>query len=408
MRLWPRSILLLNATLAVLTVAGAGWGYQTVFGTTTAAASSTNQRQRSVAVTEGVVTSTVSAPGTVQSVTMASANFLTTGTVTDVSVKVGDAVTKGQVLAKVDASAAQDQLNTAQANLTAAQQSLSRAQAASSDAATIANASAQVTSAQSTVDAARRTVAGTVLASPIAGTVIAVNGSVGSPSGGGSSSTGTGATSGGSGATSGGTGTTAGGSGSSSSAAGSGTGSGASTGFIQIADLSAMQVSANFAEADATKLKAGQTAAVAWSALSGARASGQVSAIAPTATTLNNVNSYAVLISLDTIPAGARLGQSTTVQVTVAQADNVLRVPTTAIRTAGGQRTVLVVAGTGTQVRQVEQGVRGDQYTEITAGLAVGDQVVVTLPTTGTTTNTPPGGGFGGGGLRGGGGGGGG
>src|SRR5437870_4931046 len=124
MRLWPRSTLLLNATLAVLTLAGAGWAYQTVVGSNAAGASSANQRQRSVAVTEGVVTSTVSAPGTVQSVTTANANFLTAGTVTAISVEVGDAVTKGQLLAKVDASAAQDQLNTAQANLTAAQQSL--------------------------------------------------------------------------------------------------------------------------------------------------------------------------------------------------------------------------------------------------------------------------------------------
>ena len=59
-----------------------------------------------------------------------------------------------------------------------------------------------------------------------------------------------------------------------------------------------MQVSASFAEADATKLKVGQTATVTWAALTGATATGKVATIAPTATTANNVNSYAVVVSL--------------------------------------------------------------------------------------------------------------
>ena len=42
--------------------------------------------------------------------------------------------------------------------------------------------------------------------------------------------------------------------------------------YRQLADLTKLQINASFAEADATKLKAGQTAQISWSALSGTRA----------------------------------------------------------------------------------------------------------------------------------------
>jgi macrolide-specific efflux system membrane fusion protein len=337
----------------------------------------------------------------VQSGTTASATFGTAGTITQISVKVGDLVTKGQVLARVDAAPAQGQLDTATANLDAAQQSLNRAQAASADAATIASVTAQVTQARTAVDTAKRAVAGTVLTAPIAGTVIAVNGAVGSPSSGGTSNAGTG----GSGATNGGA-TNGAANGGAANGGAAATGA-TTTGFVQLADLTTLQVNANFAEADATKLKAGQAATVAWSALSGARATGKIAIVSPTATTANNVNTYGVAVTLDSAPAGARIGQTTTVQVIVAQTGDVLRVPRAAVRTAGGQRTVQVRTDGSTAVRVVQIGLEGDLFTEITSGLNAGEQVVITIATGGQTGTAPgggfPGGGFPGGGLPGGG-----
>jgi membrane fusion protein, macrolide-specific efflux system len=165
-----------------------------------------------------------------------------------------------------------------------------------------------------------------------------------------------------------------------------------------------MQVTASFAEADATKLKAGQAATVTWAALASATAPAKVATIAPTATTANNVNSYAVVVSLDQLPAGIRIGQTVTVTVTVAQVDNAIRVPSVAVRIAGTRHLVTVVAAGSNQSRTVEVGVAGDTFTEITSGLTVGEQVVIATPTATTGTNGgPPGGGFGGGGLGGGG-----
>jgi macrolide-specific efflux system membrane fusion protein len=376
MRVWRRPTVLVNVALAAVAVGGVLWAVRTVRGPATAEADTVGSQQRVVAVTQGDVTASVSASGNVQSASTAAATFVTDGTVTEILVKVGDVVSKGQKLAKVDATLAQAQLDTAKANRTAAGANLTRVRAAGGDAASVAAASATVSSADAEVAGAEAAVEGTVLTAPIAGTVTAVNGAIGSASN-----------------------ATAG----SGSGSDSGSDSGAGTGFVAIADLATLQVSANFAEADATKLTVGQAAAITWSALSGTRATGTVATVAPTATTQNNVNSYAVVVSIASPPAGVRLGQSTTVQVTVAEAAGAVRVPTLALRGSGNQRTVDVMVDGAVETRTVEIGVEGNQFAEVRSGLAVGDRVVVTMQSGGTGSNQGPGGLLPGGGFQGGG-----
>src|SRR5437868_9967831 len=100
MRVWRRPSLWVNTALCVLALAGAGWAYQTVSSSRTTSTASTGTTRR-VTVTTGAVTATVSATGTVSSANQAGANFITSGTVTEIDVQVGATVTKGQVLAKV-------------------------------------------------------------------------------------------------------------------------------------------------------------------------------------------------------------------------------------------------------------------------------------------------------------------
>jgi macrolide-specific efflux system membrane fusion protein len=99
------------------------------------------------------------------------------------------------------------------------------------------------------------------------------------------------------------------------------------------------------------------------------------------------------------VPKTVRLGQTTSVQVIVAKADDVLTVPTSAVRTAGGQNTVIVLENGQQVTKRVEIGVKGDSTTEIKSGLNEGDQVVRTT----TTSTTGQSGGFPGGGFPGGG-----
>jgi macrolide-specific efflux system membrane fusion protein len=370
-----------NAALAVALVAGAFWAYEALNGPvrTTAA----NASVRTVPVRRGTVTKTVTADGTVQSANTASAGFVTGGTVTEIDVRVGQSVKKGQVLAKVDPAAARRGLDAANADLDAANDAVARAESAGSDTSSAQN---DVDQAKLAVDEAEAAVEGTTLKAPMAGTVTAINGTLGSTSSGSGSSG------------SGGGGSTPGGGGNSSS----------SSGFVDLADLTHLQISAAFAEADATKLKEKQAATVTWNALSGTTAPARVTAIDPSATTTNNVVTYGVTLALDKVPTGAKVGQTVSVAVTTGSVEDAVYVNSAAVTTIGNRHTVTVLAGGAQEVRPVEIGLAGDETTQITSGVQVGENVVLrtTTTTTGTGNGFPGGGAFpGGGGFAGGGGG---
>jgi HlyD family secretion protein len=65
------------------------------------------------------------------------------------------------------------------------------------------------------------------------------------------------------------------------------------------------------------------------------------------------------------------------VRVTTGSAAGVLRVPSTALHDVSGPTATVLrsAAGVGTPV-QVGIGLRGDQYTQVTSGLAEGETVV--------------------------------
>ncbi|TDO52009.1 macrolide-specific efflux system membrane fusion protein [Kribbella sp. VKM Ac-2571] len=405
-----RGLSFVNVALVAIVLAIAVTAYFLFFKKDPPAASAT---QPSVAVQRGDVTASVSSSGTLQSSQTASPQFETSGTVTQVLVKVGQVVAKGAAIAKIDPAAAERQLRIAQQNqiasansVTAAEETLSDAQdaleaaeeasaspsptptpgngqqqqtqqtqqsqgqgqsqspevAVSNAEASLAKAKADKEQSDQNVEAAQAAVDATTLKAPIAGTVTAVNGTVGSVAGGSSSSSSSGSGSGGQGSTSG-----------QGSASNSGTSTTSGTGFVDIADLKALQVVAAFAEADAIKIKAGQAATVTLNAEPGTTLTASLATVSPTPTTTNGVVSYSATFSLAKLPANARMGQTANVTVQTAKAANALYVPSTAIATSGTTYTVTMADGSGT--REVQVGVRGDSYTQITSGLNEGDRI---------------------------------
>jgi membrane fusion protein, macrolide-specific efflux system len=383
-----RRRLLTNGALALLLVAGIGVAYLSLHDD--AGASSPG---RIVRVSRGTVVSSVSASGSVASANSRDLGFGASGTVDTIKVQVGDKVKKGQLLATLDDASAQDALQSAQAALSAAE---------AGDTSTPSGYSSYV-QAKAARDSAQRSLDGTELKAPFSGTIVAVNGSVGGSSSGSSgSSTSSGST--------GSTGAAGAGGGSSSSASSSASSGSTGSGFITIADTTKLAIKGEFTESDIAKVKKGQQASVTFDAMQGTRASGKVTAIDQTSTTTNNVVQYGVTVTLTDPPKGLRIGATATVQVTTASAENVLYVPTAAVRTAGGQSAVTVLSG-GKQVTKIVQaGVQGTQGTEIKSGLNEGDQVVIANASggaggTGFPAGRFPGGGGGlGGGLGGGGG----
>ncbi|MGW1059556.1 efflux RND transporter periplasmic adaptor subunit [Micromonospora rubida] len=382
-----RPYVTVNVVLVLLLAGGSGWAWLSMRGESPARAGTAGDT-RTVLVTRGTVTATVTADGALESASTASASFATAGTVTSIAATVGQKVKKGQLLAEVDAADAQRDLKVARANLAAAEDALDRAEAAGSDTSTAEN---EVTQSELAVDEAEAAVRGTRLTAPMAGTVVAVNGTVGSSSGGSSGSSSGGTAQGSSGGQQGGT------------SAGSSQSSDSSAGFVDIADLSRLQVTAAVAEADATELKAGQPATVAWNALRGATATGKLVTVDPQATTANNVVTYGVTISLDELPADAKPGQTVQVGVVTGTAEDVLLVNPAAVSGSGGRRTVTVLTDAGQEIRQVQVGLASDQAYEVTSGLAEGERVVLPETTTsGSSGGATGGGGFPGGGRQGG------
>ncbi|WP_246178309.1 efflux RND transporter periplasmic adaptor subunit [Actinomadura decatromicini] len=373
-----------NGVLAAVLLATCGYGYLALSDDGEPAA-----QTRTGTVSRGTLLATVSASGSVTGAKTADLSFGTSGTVESIDVKAGETVSKGQVLATLDDTAARDSVRSAKASLDAA---------AEGDTSTASGYSTYV-SAKAQYNDALRQFAGTTMKAPYAGTITVVNGTVGGPSGGSSGTTGTTGSAGSSsgqpgGGGSGGTGGS-GGSGSSGGSSSSGSGSG----FMTIADTSHLEVGASFTEADITKIKKGRPATITFDALPGVTASGAVTAIDQTSTTENNVVRYGVRIALTERPDGVRLGQTSQVQVTTGKAENVLYVPAAAVRTAGGRSTVTVVANGTQTVKTVQTGLTGDQGTEITSGLAEGESVLITTTTGSSGQNGRfPGGGFPGGG----------
>jgi RND family efflux transporter MFP subunit len=156
---------------------------------------------------------------------------------------------------------------------------------------------------------------------------------------------------------------------------------------------------------DVGKVKLGDAASVVPDG-SPSAIDGKVVSIGVVPTTSGSTTAYPVVIGLNGSPEGLRNGGSASVTITLNQVDNVLAVPTSAVRTAGAGafHIVMVLSGSKTQTMPVQVGAVGPDLTEITSGLQEGQQVVIAdlnapLP---SNTNTRLGGG--GGGLGGGGG----
>jgi multidrug efflux pump subunit AcrA (membrane-fusion protein) len=175
-----------------------------------------------------------------------------------------------------------------------------------------------------------------------------------------------------------------------------------SSGFITLSNLSAIVIPASVSESDIGSVKVGDAASITFAALtdtddpSGTTVAGKVSEVDLTSTVTSSVVDYGVTVTLSTVPATLRLGQSATVTITTASKSNVLRLPSSAITTLGTRKTVTVRNGTSTSVVAVQTGLTGDSTTEITSGLTAGQTVVIPSTTT-TSTSSLLGGGAGGG-----------
>ncbi len=280
--------------------------------------------------------------------------------VSKISVTLGEAVKKGQVLATATAadlsaqlSAAKNQLKAQKNQLTDANEQLDNAPTTDAERAAhsaIYQAEAQITSQEQTISQLERQLSYATLKAPAAGIVTAINAAAGFT---------------------------------------------APSGAAVELGATPLEVVGSYAESDLGSLAVGQPATVSVAAAN-ASVNGTVVAIAPTAGTTSGSSSvvtYDVTIALNDAPEAVKPGMSADVSITTASAQNVIAVPSVALSGGANGYTVQVMASDGSVTRQaVEVGLVTSAWAEIRSGIAEGTRVVTGTATARQASTTTTGG----------------
>ena len=191
-----------------------------------------------------------------------------------------------------------------------------------------------------------------------------------------------------------------------------------------------LQVDASIDQADIAQVKVGQTVDVTLDAYPDVHNSGTVSLVALQGTIVSNVTTFAVTATVDQASDLFRAGMNANINIVVAEAKNVITVPSEAIKTRGNKKSVLIpitssasrpgqadpaaqlsatpksTTNTGStrtlvngQSIPVEIGLDDGTNVEIKSGIKVG-QEVITGTSSSTTAKATSGFSFGGGGNR--------
>jgi HlyD family secretion protein len=266
---------------------------------------------RYVTVERGNIRSTVSATGTLNAVTTVSVGTQVSGQITELLVDFNDHVKKGELLARVDPTLAQQSVTDAQANLEKAQaqeiqasseyhrnRELTNQGLVAKSAYEVAQANARVSAAgvksgRVALDRARQNLSYTNIYAPIDGVVVARNVDKGQ--------------------------TVA--------------ASLAAPELFRIAnDLSQMQILAQVGESDIAQIAEGQTVEFTVQALQGQTFKGSVKQVRLQSTTTDNVVNYTVVVSVDNTQGKLLPGMTARTNFLTKTADNVLEVSNAALR----------------------------------------------------------------------------
>jgi HlyD family secretion protein len=359
------------------------------------------------AAARGSIVSVVSATGTLQAVTTVQVGSQVSGSVEALYADFNSMVRKGQVLARLDQSTYATAVDQVQASLVsaeaeaerlrvskwAADAALARARdlsakqllpsadlesaetAARSATSQVVGGDARVVQARSAVKTAQVNLAKTVIASPIDGVVIARNVDVGQTVAASLS---------------------------------------APTLFVIAADLSRMQLNASIDESDLGQIRQDQAVTFRVDAYPSDTFTGTVSQVRLNPTTVNNVVTYAAIIDAPNTALKLKPGMTANATIEVARRDDVLRVPSAALRfkpdagvlerfaanTAPAPKGPVVWVSNGTTIApvSVKPGASDGTFTEILGDALAEGALLVTRATSAasaTASSAPAAGGAG-------------
>ena len=152
-------------------------------------------------------------------------------------------------------------------------------------------------------------------------------------------------------------------------------------------DLTQMQIETSVSEADIGKIKVGQKAEYTLDGYQDRKFEGEVTQVRLASTTTNNVVTYTVIISVDNSEGLVIPGMSANVSIITNKVDNALCVPSQALKFTPSTETkkyeqqgVWIQTKTGLKRYNVELGAYDDNKTQIISNeIRVGDKVVVRI-----------------------------
>jgi len=377
----------------MLVLGGGGyWTYHTV------KARKVTTTYKTATATKGTLTASISGTGNIVVTKSSNVNPSISGDVKNLSVKIGDKVTKGQTLFKITNDDLDISVSKAYASLLQANQSLTdsenqltkaqndqtttnndsnstdtqkteAAQKVVSSATAVEVAKINVQSAQSSYNSAKKTASERTVTAPIDGTVTTVNitdgDTLGSTSSSGQSSS------------------------ASSTSSSSTTSSSSSSTPIVINDMSSLNASVSLNEVDASSVEVGQTVSMTFDAIDDLTLTGKVLTVGTTGTESSGVVTYPITVSFDSLDDRLKPQMSVTATITTEVKQDVLMVVNSAIKTSGTESYVLLMKD-GSPIKQtIVVGIANDSYTEVASGLNENDTIVTqTITSGGTASNS--------------------
>ncbi|TNJ66272.1 efflux RND transporter periplasmic adaptor subunit [Paenibacillus hemerocallicola] len=151
--------------------------------------------------------------------------------------------------------------------------------------------------------------------------------------------------------------------------------------FGGVASLDVMTLPIQVDELDLSSIKPGLKAEVSVDAISGRKFAGEVLQVSTVGTTTNGVTYYDAIVAVENKEQALKYGMTGTAEILIQDKKDVLTLPVEALRIQRGSATVTIKKPDGTTQENVpvKIGIRSKTSVEITEGLKEGDEVV--LPT---------------------------
>jgi len=336
----------------------------------TPAAPTTVTRTQQFTVATTTMETSISASGTIEPAQRADLSFTSAGTVTYLSVAVGDTVTSGQALASIDTTDLQSAVDQAQAAVDAAQTDYDTAVSSGSSTQQTA-AKSTLTTKKNALDNAKTALSNATLTAPFDGTVAIVNISVGDKVGSGSGNSGN--------------------SNPANITNGSNASNASSSAAITVITTDTYQVTTSVGSADVGSVQAGQACTITPDSTN-TKLDGTVSSVGVVASSSSASGAtFPVVIDVTGTQDGLYAGVSASISI-ITSSRSVLAVPTAAITRQGPNEYVDVVDASGnTTQTPVQTGATSGGMTEVTSGVKAGDVVVITITIQGASNAGPSG-----------------